>query len=80
MDKKQMDQELVIALQAAGVELAPVVKQAELTVEQKVARIQELLVLHAAALATKDVAAGKKVRRQLRNLGFRLSEFRKVSE
>lgn len=43
-----------------------------LTPEQKVGRIKELLELLKVAHATKDEKAGKKIRRNLRKLGFSL--------
>jgi uroporphyrinogen-III synthase len=46
------------------------VVKVELTPEQKVERIKELLVLLKEAKAVKDEKAGKKIRRQLRKLGF----------
>ena len=78
--KKQMNEELVAALRAAGVEIEPVTKKAELTLEQKVERIAELLVKKAELQAVKDTAGLKKVRRQLRSLDFYSSLYKKASE
>lgn len=76
--KKQMNEELVAALVAAGVEIEPVTTKAELTLEQKVERIAELLVKKAELQAVKDVAGLKKVRRQLRSLGFFSSAYKQA--
>ena len=73
---KTMSVELVEALKSAGVELTPA--KVELTMDAKVEKIQSLLDLLAIAKESKNTAEGKKIRRQLRNLGFRLSEFKKA--
>lgn len=74
---KTMSVELVEALKSAGVELQP--SKVELTMDAKVERIQSLLDMLAIAKESKDQAMGKKVRRQLRALGFHLSQFRKAN-
>lgn len=74
---KTMSVELVEALKAAGVELTPA--KVELTLDMKVEKIQLLLTELEMAKQAENQALAKKVRRQLRGLGFRLSEFKKAN-
>lgn len=74
---KTMSVELVEALKNAGVELTPA--KMELTLDMKVEKIQDLLLKLEMAKEAKNAAEGKKIRRQLRNLGFHLSQFKKAN-
>lgn len=76
MSKQPMNPELVQALIDAGVELTPVTKKEELTPEQRVEAIKVKLAELAVAKAEENISLQKKLRRQLRCLGFSLSQFK----
>jgi Fe2+ or Zn2+ uptake regulation protein len=75
---KNMSVELIEALRNAGLEVAPSRLKVELTVDQAAAKIMELEEILKVAKETKDLKLARKIRRQMRNLGFSRSAWLKA--